>query len=494
MGRLLSYLLLAALALCVSMSFGQQPEAARRDSLKALSSVRLTQASKLFQDYRSRPRAGALARQALRAAAAANDTVLLSEACLLVAKIDSANGDYAAAYRQLLRHKALSEASLKTELDGLRNNEKEREVTHANIERRLLDLERVESQQRELLRLRGIALAAAVAGLAALLLLLFLFWRAKLRSQRVLAELRSLNALIGSQKAAIEEKNRSSESMNEEMQRTLAEVNRHRDSLSEQNRQIEDSFLYASRIQRAILPDDRALQQHLPKHFIAYLPRDIVSGDFYWLARLEGRTVLAVVDCTGHGVPGAFMSMVGTNLLYQIVEEHGITKPHAILASLDRRINLTLRQTESGDPGDGMDLALAVIHDAGDDGSRKVEFAGAARPLFVLRSGQVDEFRSGTLSCGGYEPAGKSFPTVSLDLQAGDRMFLLTDGVTDQFGKEDKDSPVYRKMGRDLLKRWLVETASLPIEDQGAAFEMFFHVWKGDHRQIDDVLMIGLEL
>jgi serine phosphatase RsbU (regulator of sigma subunit) len=447
-------------------------------------------ASLLLAEGRSLNAAYEHAEAARQAFTKTKDSVGLSDNYLLQARIDSSRGHLSQAYRHLQTYIRLQQEMSERK----RLSEALREEERYRAERQLIDLERNDEQQRQALRWRNMALAGGTAGLAALLWLLVSLWRARIRSLRVTAKLRALHSVTVNQKTEIEAQNQRYQEIHAEMLRTLKELYQQRDSLSEQNRQIEDSFLYASRIQRAILPDERTLNQHLPKHFIIYMPRDIVSGDFYWLARLEGRTILAVVDCTGHGVPGAFMSMVGANLLYQIIEEHGITKPHAILASLDRRINQTLRQTETGEPGDGMDVALIELYDADEQGARRVEFAGANRPLLVLRGNQVDEYRSGTFSCGGFEPMGKTFPTVSLTLQAGNRIFLYTDGITDQFGKEDVKNPTYRKMGREVLKRWILETYSMSLQDQGESFRMFFNVWKGGHRQIDDVLMFGLEI
>ncbi len=447
------------------------------------------QASLLLAEKGPMAEAYERAEAARQASAAAGDSAGLADSYLLLARIDSSQGQMSRAYQHLQNYILLIDEITERK----RLSEALREEDRYRVERQLIDLERNDEQQRQALWWRNLALAGAGVGVVVLLWLVVLLWRARQRSQRVASELRSLNALITAQKSEIEIQNSRYQAIHEEMEQTVKELHRQRDFLAEQNRQIEDSFLYASRIQRAILPDERTLRQHLPEHFILYLPRDIVSGDFYWLARLEGRTVLAVVDCTGHGVPGAFMSVVGANLLYQIIEEHGITKPHAILSSLDRRINLTLRQSETGEPGDGMDVGLIVLHDPDTEGRRRLEFAGAGRPLLVLRNGQVDEFRSGMFSCGGYEPMGKTFPTVNLTLQSGHRIFLHTDGVTDQFGKEDKSSTSYRKLGREQLKRWLEETAWMSLQDQGESFRLFFNVWKGEHRQIDDVLMFGLE-
>jgi serine phosphatase RsbU (regulator of sigma subunit) len=323
-------------------------------------------------------------------------------------------------------------------------------------------------------------LGSAGGGLLLLLIIAFTLFRSRQKEKKANATLRALNEEIQQQKAEIE-------AINAELHMTLDEVNEKRVQIEEQHAKIEDSIRYASRIQHAILPSDTQLLESLPPHFIHYQPREIVSGDFYWLTRQDGKTLFATVDCTGHGVPGAFMSVLGSNLLHQIVDENQITEPDVILSELDRRISTTLRQQFGGDSKDGMDVALIVLHAADASGKRFVEFAGAGRPLWVFSHGKITEYKSAKYACGGSQHKHKTYPAHRIKVQAGDRLYLFTDGPVDQFG-----GPNVRKLGSTQLQAFLVETASLSIEEQGSKFNLFFNDWMKGKKQLDDVLIAGV--
>jgi len=253
------------------------------------------------------------------------------------------------------------------------------------------------------------------------------------------------------------------------------------------NDKIEDSIQYASRIQQAILPAPVQLLQGLPPHFIHYQPRDIVSGDFYWMTRKGSLTFFATVDCTGHGVPGAFMSVLGANLLHQIVDETQISEPDDILWELNRRITDMLRQEFGSESKDGMDAALIVFSNTPE--IAMLAFAGAGRPLWLLRRGEILEYKSASYSCGGSQHKNKVFPVQRIELERGDRIYLFSDGPVDQFG-----GPKGRKLGTPNLKAFLIETEHLGVKEQGQAFDRFFKEWMKDKKQLDDVLIAGFEV
>ncbi len=264
--------------------------------------------------------------------------------------------------------------------------------------------------------------------------------------------------------------------------------------LAEQHLKIEDSIRYASRIQYAILPESDWLARVLPPHFIFYKPKDIVSGDFFWAAQQGNRLLLAAVDCTGHGVPGAFMSVVGSNLLNQIVLYEGLTEPAAILQELDRRIAQTLRQSYRGENQDGMDLALIVLEGSDPRRPTAVHFAGARRPLLVATATGVQILEGNRFSCGGAQHIQKKFASQVLDPAQLRAIWLYSDGVTDQFGPWDEKRKRLRKLGQTRLAEWMNELADCPPGLAGAEIDRRFTDWMGGNPQLDDVLVIGLTL
>lgn len=393
---------------------------------------------------------------------------------------DSALGNWKGAFEAHRLYKIYS--------DSLKNDDQSRALgrleSQAEYEKQAaIDrLRAEEARQRDYNRFTWI-IGTAGGGLFLLMLVVWTLYRSRQKEKQANAQLRALNDEINQQSFEII-------AINSELQATLSELYDQRARLEAQHTKIEDSIRYASRIQAAILPTPEQLAAVLPAHFIYYEPRDLVSGDFYWMTRLGGQTFLAVVDCTGHGVPGAFMSILGANLLHQIVEESGITRPAAILTALDRRIAAMLHQQAAGESHDGMDVALVVLYEADAAGNRLVEFAGAGRPLWQLRQGAFIEYKSSPHACGGRQHRGtKEFFAHRLETRPGDRLYLFSDGAIDQFG-----GPQGRKLGSARLQAWLAETAGEPIAEQGRAFEQFFADWMRQHRQLDDVLLVGLEV
>ncbi len=262
-------------------------------------------------------------------------------------------------------------------------------------------------------------------------------------------------------------------------------------SLEHAMEQIHDSITYARKIQYALLPELSSIRKSLPKSFIFYQPRDIVSGDFYWFFAARRQVMLAVVDCTGHGVPSAFMSILGLNNLNQIIREHGLISPGQVLSELNDRICTTLKQGFTSSDGvvpplDGMDLGLVSI----DLDKRTVQFAGAGRPLVYTHKGQQHYLKGSTRPIGGTSQLDRqSYETHSVQLEAGDRIWLYTDGISDQFG-----GPRGMKL---TGKRWVERLEALgtvPFDDLQGRVGQLYHDWRGTQRQTDDVLVVGLEL
>lgn len=261
------------------------------------------------------------------------------------------------------------------------------------------------------------------------------------------------------------------------------------DQLGKKNKEILDSISYARRIQSAILPPSSTINELLPQSFIIYLPKDIVAGDFYWLEQQNEKTLFAAADCTGHGVPGAMVSVVCNNGLNRSVREHNITDPGAIL-NKTREIVMAEFEKSEEEVNDGMDIALVSLGKVNEDGSRDLEFAGAHNPLYVFRkdSAELEEYKADK------QPIGKFFhqepyTTHKTTVYPGDMLYVFSDGYSDQFGG-DKGKKYYAANFQKLL----LKIKNFPLEEQKQMLIKEFNEWKGDNEQIDDICIIGVRI
>lgn len=253
-----------------------------------------------------------------------------------------------------------------------------------------------------------------------------------------------------------------------------------------QHRKITESINYAKRIQSAILPNPRLIDRVLPDSFILYKPRDVVSGDFPWFAHVRDEIFMAAVDCTGHGVPGALLSLVGYFLLNDIVRSRKITEPGEILDLLDEGVSTTLRQDEDAGTKDGMDISLCRINLE----TREVTYAGAHRPLYAVRSGVLEEVKGNKFPIGGGIFRNQtSFTSSTMRLNHGDSIFFCSDGFCDQFG-----GPKGQKFGPRQLREIISKVHAIPMKEALGIFEDQWETWKGKQKQTDDVLLIGIKL
>ena len=282
------------------------------------------------------------------------------------------------------------------------------------------------------------------------------------------------------------------ESANAELSQTNEEINTMNDSLQrtlgivrEQHTKIQDSINYAQRIQLAALPTERQLQA-LPEHFILFRPRDVVSGDFYWMADLRekcGKIILAAVDCTGHGVPGAFMSLIGSNLLNQTVIEHGIYAPDVILHELHLAVQQALRQRETRNQ-DGMEMSLLVW----DTEANELQFAGAKNGIFYIQDDKPHWIRGDRMGIGGlWKHEDERFTTHTIPLTGVTTCYLFSDGFQDQFGGSQGRKFMIRQL-RDLLFSIHKE----PLDEQKKRLEERLETWMEGYEQIDDIMVIGV--
>jgi len=270
-----------------------------------------------------------------------------------------------------------------------------------------------------------------------------------------------------------------------ELEARTKEVVRQKGEIEQKNVEITDSISYAKRIQTTILPDLNKLKETFGDAFIFFKPRDIVSGDFYWFDKYNPDTFMVVcADSTGHGVPGAFMSMIGSTLLQDIITRQHITRPSQILKTLDNQIFTTLNQNiELGVSNDGMDMVVCEINIK----THHVRFASAMRPVIAVLDGESLYIKGNRSSIGGETATEKFFDDQEYYFREGDTLYLFTDGLPDQFGGSEG-----KKMKIARLKTLLEEIKSFSMDDQKEKIMKFFDDWKGDNEQVDDILMMGI--
>ncbi|MBN2669523.1 MAG: tetratricopeptide repeat protein [Bacteroidales bacterium] len=399
---------------------------------------------------------------------------------------------------------AMSEAKYNSE-------KKELEIEKLKNEKELQD-EKIARQAIEN-RKQEIQLYALIGGL--LLLLGFVF--SVLRNLKIK---RKANILLKEQKEEITAQNEELNQLVEEITAQKEEIESQRDLVATQkemlqdvNLSVEKSIEYAKKIQRSILSDEALLQKHCSDYFVFYAPRDIVSGDFYWWAMLEGQLIITAADSTGHGVPGAFMSMLGISYLREIVIKEYIVHPGVILRKMRKEIITTLKQkidkTSENWPltvKDGMDMALICI----DTATKKMLYAGANNPIYIIKTKPIKEtilnenqkinlylynkthwlyeIKPDKMPIAIYERMDR-FQTQELQLESGDQVYLFTDGLADQFG-----GPEGKKFKYKAFKNLLLENAEKTMSEQKSNLYHAFHEWKAELDQVDDLLVLGIKI
>jgi serine phosphatase RsbU (regulator of sigma subunit) len=256
--------------------------------------------------------------------------------------------------------------------------------------------------------------------------------------------------------------------------------------IKRQAQEIQESIQYARRIQQAMLPGKDVVSGLFPEHFIFYRPRNTVSGDFYWLNRVNNCKVVAVADCTGHGVPGAFMSMMGISLLNEIVLRENVTSPAAILNTLRERLILALQASgQNTNVADGMDISVVVMNDK----ENSLKFSGAYNPLYIFREGELIIQEADRMPVGEHVNDKVPFTEKIFQPLKGDRLILFTDGYKDQNGGENN-----KKFSTRRFKELLTNSASNSLPEQKEILTENLDKWKNDQEQLDDVLVMGLNL
>ena len=268
-----------------------------------------------------------------------------------------------------------------------------------------------------------------------------------------------------------------------EKEQALNLIEMQKGELELKDKDITDSLIYAQRIQEALLPSEAYFRKHFEDSFILFKPKNIVSGDFYWIGEKGEKIFVVAADCTGHGVPGALMSMIGLEIVEKTINEENIEVPSKILAVMNRGLEKTFsREKNIGTIiRDGMDIGLCVI----DRKRKKVEYAGAFLPLYLIREGSLVEIPADKIIIG-MNPQGTSYTDHELDLKENDIFYIFSDGYVDQFGGSENKKFMYRRF------RYLLLTIhSFPINDQKSILEENIRTWMGINEQVDDMMVIG---
>jgi serine phosphatase RsbU (regulator of sigma subunit) len=324
---------------------------------------------------------------------------------------------------------------------------------------------------------------AFVAGFCAVVIIVLVIIQAYLQKRKA-------NKMIMEQNEVISEANEELQQLNEEVNAQKEEIEAQRDHVFNQNKEITDSINYAQRIQSAMLPPESYINELLNENFILYRPRDIVSGDFYWIKQVNQYIVLVAADCTGHGVPGAFMSMLGISFLTEIVQRREITQANQVLNELRKQIKHSLRQHGGRDEAkDGIDMALCVL----DLKNSLMQYAGANNSLYLIRDidGKADlkELKADRMPLGYYQGKDSIFTNHDIKLEPGDTFYVFSDGFVDQKGGKDSKRFMSKK-----FKSLLLEIQDLPMPAQKEKLDNTLTDWMGKNMQTDDVLVIGVRV
>jgi len=264
------------------------------------------------------------------------------------------------------------------------------------------------------------------------------------------------------------------------------EIERQRLKLEDLYKDVTDSIRYAKRLQYSILPPNEFIRKVCPESFVLFKPKDIVSGDFYWFFETEGKSLVAAVDCTGHGVPGAFMSLVGANGLNAAVKEHHNITPGLILNELNKFVSDSLNKgSEDNSVRDGMDLSLCSI----DYKKMEVAFSGANNPLYIIRNEEFIIVKADKFAIGSFEPGSKEYTTSIVPIEKGDVLYLFSDGYADQFGGEKGKKFLYKQFRDNLLA-----IHKLTMNQQHDMLKKDIENWQGSYEQVDDILVIGIRI
>jgi len=365
-----------------------------------------------------------------------------------------------------------------------------------------LELKSIQFENEKLIsKKKTLQLYYALLGIFLFIILIMIILRSYRQKQKA-------NNLLNKQKNEITLKNEELNQQNEEIRTQRDEIEKQKEIAETIHLEISESIDYATRLQKSILPEEKVLKKYISEHFVLFKPKDKVSGDFYWWAHIENHTIITAADSTGHGVPGAFMSMLGVSFLREIVMKEYMTHTGIILKRLRKEIIKSLKQKdEVGEQKDGMDMAIISI----DHETNIVQFSGANNPLYIVKSGKLKvkseknntiklyeldelstfklyEIKPNKMPIAIYQKM-DNFTTHEIQLEKGDQLYMFSDGFADQFGGEKGKKFKYKP-----FKKLLLENADKPMFEQKEILNNTFHDWKGKYEQIDDVVILGIKI
>ncbi len=412
----------------------------------------------------------------------------LSENAKLISEVYAKQNDYNQAYYFFKKHSQLkdtlyNEKSTKKFLELQTQYETEKKEKEIALLKKEKQYQKLQNN-----RIR-VLIFSLIGGIVLLFLVLSIIYRAFRQKKKANQLLSDKNQEIQQQKEEIESQRNNLEELYFELSKKKEEIEGQRNEIEDKNMYITDSIIYAQLIQQAVLISPKILKDIFSTSFLLLIPKDIVSGDFFWAFKKKGKIYFAVVDCTGHGVPGAFMSIVSHNLLNQTMNDNDYTKPSDILDHLNRTINSTLHfnydDNSSSLVRDGMDMALCSY----DPNSNILEYAGAFCPLYHIHNGDLVRYKADVQPI---EVSTKKsyipFTNHTIHIQKNDMIFLFSDGITDQFGGTDR-----RKFSQTRLRNLLLNIHKSPMNKQKEEIVNTFYDWKKDIPQVDDVIVVGIK-
>lgn len=313
--------------------------------------------------------------------------------------------------------------------------------------------------------------------LVGIAIVLLIYGYIKMRERKLMREREELEERVKERTQEVVEKNKELELVNLEIVSKNKEI-------EEKNSDLNSSIRYALTIQQASFPALSEIDDYFDEAYVYHLARDIVSGDFYWWKKIDDYFVIAIADCTGHGVPGAFMSMIGMTLLNEIFSDQEKISAGEALNRLDQGITAAFENSET-ESNDGMDIALCIINPS----ERSIEFAGAYRPLVIISDNELVEYKATKYAIGSKDVANKDFETNIINYKSGDCIYMFSDGYPDQFG-----GPKNKKFKTKVMKEMLVEIHQKPMEEQRRLIDERLIAWMGTNEQVDDILVCGIRL